>query len=105
MADGKAGFERSIPAQFWDPSQGAIFGDFCARWIEGVMKVSQEIADIAQTRLRDDMAAWAKLATCRDPKEFVDYQRNRAQQVADDVVKVSGMIANIMQDPKTKKAA
>jgi Phasin protein len=107
MADRNAGFEQSIPAQlrFFDPSYVGMVGDFYACWFQGAIKVSQEIAEIAQTRIKDDIAAWAKLATCRDPKEFVDYQRNRAQQVADDVAKVSGMITSMMQDATMKKAA
>jgi hypothetical protein len=111
MADRMAAFEQSSPTrvQFFDPSYFDRAADFYARWFESAMKVSQEITEIAQTRINEELAAWAKLATCRGPKDFVDYQHNRVQQVtanaAEDVSKVSGLIASMMQDSTIKKAA
>jgi len=111
MAESKAAQEQRIPGQlpFFDPTYMAMIGDFYAQWFHGAMKVSQELTEMAQTRLKDEMAAWAKIANCRDPREFVEYQRNRAQEVtaqaAQDVAKVSRMIASMVQSSAMKEAA
>lgn len=72
------------------------------RMLDGMFKISQEIAQFTQNRLQEDLAAWATLAACRDPREAMDTQRRfaekAAQQYADEINKLSRMMMNVTGD-------
>jgi len=93
----------------FDPAGMAIYGDMYRRWFENVAKTWQEVAEITFNRLQQDTAAWAKLASCRDPRDFVELQRNIARDtathVAEDEAKLSQKITSLWENSVTKEAA
>ncbi len=97
-----------MPAAGFSPFYTALFeGNQRAytRILDGMFKISQEIAQFTQNRLQEDMAAWATLAACRDPREAVDCQRRFAekatQQYADEINKLSHMMMTVTGDTLT----
>lgn len=103
------------------PDWGAPFGAFLeggqqayARWLQTMFELSQEITRFAQDRLQEDMTAWATLASCHDPQEAVECQRQfsakAAAQYSEEIGKLSQMmtrmvIAGLFSAPQTHKSA
>jgi hypothetical protein len=70
--------------------------DTYMRWLDGMFEISQEIAQFTQNRLQEDMAAWAALAACHDPKDTVDCQRRITETVAEQYAKEFGKLSHMM---------
>jgi hypothetical protein len=73
-----------------------------ARWLEGMFALSQEITQFTQTRLQEDMASWAALATCSSPEQAFDCQRRFAERLSEqyshEISKLSRMMMSISSD-------
>jgi hypothetical protein len=95
--------------RLFDPGEVAIYGDLYGRWFENIAKTWQEIAAITFNRLQQDTAAWVKLASCRNPRDFVEFQRSialdTAAHVAEDTAKLSEKITSLWENSVTKRAA
>jgi hypothetical protein len=82
--------EGAAPAKAATPDFGAWLGGqdrALQTWVEfsnGLMKnaleISQEIMTFSQSRLQAEMGAWQALASCRNPTEFFEHQRQFAEQ-------------------------
>jgi hypothetical protein len=42
------------------------------RWLEDTKTLSSEMSDLARSRMRFAMDAWAELAACRNPEQLVE---------------------------------
>lgn len=98
----------ATPAAGFAPFYTALFeGNQRAytRVLDGMFKISQEIAQFTQNRLQEDMAVWATLAACRDPGEAMDCQRRFAEKAAgqygDEINKLSHMMMALSGDTLT----
>ena len=73
-----------------------------ARWLEGMLALSQEITQFTQVRLQEDMAAWSTLAACNNPEQAFECQRRFAakmsSQYSEEIAKLSKMMVNIAGD-------
>lgn len=89
------------------PADIALFGDLYSRWFDNIAKTWQEIAEITFSRLQQDSVAWAKLASCRDPRDFVELQRtialDTATHIAEDAAKFSQRVTGLWEN--TNEAA
>lgn len=98
-----------LTAGFFEPRYLAMFGDFYAFWFENVAKASQEIVEITSSRLQKEIALWAKLAGCRDAKEFAECQQKLVDefsaQVKEDAPRVSRTIASVWASSEVSRKA
>jgi len=82
-----------------NPDYVAFLEGTYGRWIDNLFRLSEGLSQFALHRIHQDFAAWAKLATCRDPKELMGCQRVVAEKAtarfADDFTKVLQMITTI----------
>lgn len=66
------------------------------RWVQGMMEISQEIAQFTQTRLQEDAAAWAKLASCRTPNEAFECQQHFLERAAGQYLAESNRLSQMI---------
>ena len=102
MASVKKAVRAEMPAaehESFNPDYISFFENLYDRWIDNLFELSDGLSRFAQSRIHRDIAAWAKLASCRDPKELADCQKYIGEEMttrfADDVLTVSQMIATI----------
>jgi hypothetical protein len=71
-------------------------------WARGISAFTEEIANFAQTRLREDMSAWVDLAKCKSAREVFEFQSRFAQKTAseyfDEFSKMSRLAMNIASE-------
>jgi hypothetical protein len=117
--DGKSAGRREARAH--TPDWGVPFGAFLeggqqayARWLQTMCEFSQEIARFAQDRLQEDMTAWTTLATCHNPEQAMEWQRQfstkAAAQYGEEIGKLSRMmtsmaVAGLFSMPQQRKSA
>lgn len=98
-----------LAAGYLDPRNLLTFGDFYGRWFENMAKASQEIVEITSSRLQKEIAVWAKLAGCRDAKEFAECQQKLADEftarIKEDAPRVSRTIASVWTSSEEPKKA
>lgn len=82
-----------------EANQILFLGAAYERWVDNLFRISEEISQFAQNRIQRDIAAWQRLATCRDPSEFVECERIMAEetmsQFAEDILKISRLFATV----------
>jgi len=90
----------------FDPKYVHFLENVYERWVENVFKLSGEISQFAQNCIHRDVAAWAQIAACRDPKELIECERAIATDAmnsfAEDVIRISQLIvtlAGVSYDP------
>jgi Phasin protein len=100
----KSTVPRNPPTQAreWEAPFGAFLEgsqQAYARWFQTVFALSQEISRFAQGRLQEDMAAWTKLASCHNPAEAIEFQRQfsaaAAAQYGEEISKLSQMVTGM----------
>lgn len=66
------------------------------RWFQGAIALSQEVAQFAQSRLQEDMAAWMALTGARNPADVMTCQQRFAERTvacyAEEIRKLSQMM-------------
>jgi len=83
----------------WDPrsvlemSQQAL-----QSWARCVSAVSEHVGQFVQTRWHDDMDAWNRLAACRDPRAWLECQREYFEKSASDYLTESGELVRLAFD-------
>lgn len=82
-----------------DPTYVSFLEGLYQRWIDNLFKLSESVSQVAQSQIRWDVEAWAKLATCRDPKELADCQRVLAEAMstrfAENMAQFSELVATV----------
>jgi Phasin protein len=72
------------------------------RWVNGMMAMTEEVSHFAQARLQEDMGTWAKLASCRDPREAFDchcrFVEKATADYLDELGKLSRFATNMAQE-------
>lgn len=67
--------------------------DAFARWVQGMVTLSQEIARFTQSRVQEDFTAWWALAFCRSPEDAVTLQQRFAakaiEEYSEEIAKLS----------------
>jgi len=66
------------------------------RWMQGMMEISQEIAQFTQARLEEDAAAWVKLAGCRTPNEAFECQQRFLEKASGQYLAETNRLSQIM---------
>ncbi|MGO8919072.1 MAG: phasin family protein [Stellaceae bacterium] len=109
--------EPSAQTHNWEAPFGAFLEgsqQAYARWFQTMFALSQEITRFAQSRLQEDMAAWAKLASCHNPAEAMECQRRysatAATQYGEEIGKLSQMmtgmaVTDFFSTPQPRKSA
>jgi len=64
-------------------------------WANGIAAMTEEVTHFAQARLQEDIGAWAKFASCRDPREALDYQRQFVEKATADYLDEFGKLSRI----------
>jgi hypothetical protein len=66
-------------------------------WMRQAFALSQEVSSFVMARASEDIGALTRLASCRDPAQFLECQQQFAQKAAGDYLaegqKIAGMIA------------
>jgi hypothetical protein len=58
-------------------------------WVPGISAFTEEVANFAQTRPKEDMSAWADLAKCKSAGEAFEFQSRFAQKTASEIISTS----------------
>lgn len=98
MADDKRKTSRG-------PEPSAAFDDVFAfnrnafgSWARNMSKLSQEMAQFMQARLKQEAAMWEKLAACRDASEVIQCQSEFASKTGTDYVDAAQKLSRLMLD-------
>jgi hypothetical protein len=71
-------------------------------WVRGISAFTEEVANFAQTRLKEDMSAWADLGKCKSAGEAFEFQSRFAQKTASEYFgefsKMSRLAMNIANE-------
>jgi Phasin protein len=96
--EGKAPRAAAAKSQAADWGAGLFEAnqEACGRWLQGLVALSQEVAQFMQSRLQEDMAAWMALASLRHPEEAMKCQQRFVERTvahyADEIAKLSQMM-------------
>src|ERR1700751_3889983 len=67
-------------------------------WARSMSKLSQEMAQFMQSRLKEEAAMWEKLAACRDPSELMQCQGEFAAKTGTDYAEAAQKLSRLMLD-------
>ena len=67
-------------------------------WASNMSKLSQEMAQFMQSRLKEEAAMWDKLAGCHDPSEVVQCQSEFAAKTGSDYAAAAQKLSRLMLD-------
>src|SRR5579875_3355590 len=85
--------EPSAPFDFFAFNRGAF-----ESWARNMSKLSQEMAQLMQSRLKEESAMWEKLAACRDTADVVQCQSEFAAKTGSDYVEAAQKLSRLMLD-------
>ena len=85
--------DPTAPFDFFAFNRGAFEG-----WARNMSKLSQEMAQFMQSRLKEEAAMWEKLAACHDPNDVVQCQSEFAAKTGTDYVEASQKLSRLMLD-------
>jgi len=87
------------------PESGAPFDTIFAfnrnafeAWAHNMSKLSQEMAQFMQSRLKEEGAMWEKLAACRDAAELMQCQSEFAARTGTDYAEAAQKLSRLMLD-------
>lgn len=87
------------------PDPGAPFDTFFAfnrgafeNWARNMSKLSQEMAQFMEARLKQEAAMWEKLAGCRDATDVLQCQGEFASRTGSDYVEAAQKLSRLMLD-------
>ena len=67
-------------------------------WARNMAKLSQEMAQFMQSRLKDEAVMWDKLAACHDPSDVVQCQSEFAAKTGTDYADAAQKLSRLMLD-------
>jgi len=67
-------------------------------WAHNMSKLSQEMAQFMQSRLKEEAAMWEKLAACHDPAELLQCQSEFAAKTGTDYAEAAQKLSRLMLD-------
>ncbi len=67
-------------------------------WARNMSKLSQEMAQFMQSRLKEEAAMWEKLAACRDARELLQCQSEFATKTGTDYAEAAQKLSRLMLD-------
>lgn len=67
-------------------------------WARNMSKLSQEMAQFMQSRLKEEAAMWEKLAGCRDASELLQCQSEFATKTGTDYAEAAQKLSRLMLD-------
>jgi len=67
-------------------------------WARNMSKLSQEMAQFMQSRLKEEAAMWEKLAACRDASELLQCQSEFAAKTGSDYTEAAQKLSRLMLD-------
>lgn len=85
--------DPTAPYDFFAFNRGAFEG-----WARNMSKLSQEMAQFMQSRLKEEAVMWEKLASCHDPAEVVQCQSEFAAKTGTDYVEAAQKLSRLMLD-------
>lgn len=85
--------EPTAPFDFFAFNRGAF-----ENWARNMSKLSQEVAQLMQARLKEESVMWDKLAACRDPSQVVQCQSEFAAKTGSDYVEAAQKLSRLMLD-------
>jgi len=87
------------------PESGAPFDTIFAfnrnafeAWAHNMSKLSQEMAQFMQSRLKEEAAMWEKLAGCRDASDLLQCQSEFAAKTGTDYAEAAQKLSRLMLD-------
>jgi hypothetical protein len=67
-------------------------------WAHNMSKLSQEMAQFMQSRLKEEAAMWEKLAACHDASELMQCQSEFAAKTGTDYAQAAQKLSRLMLD-------
>jgi hypothetical protein len=67
-------------------------------WARNMSKLSQEMGQFMQSRLKEEAAMWEKLAGCRDASELLQCQGEFAAKTGSDYAEAAQKLSRLMLD-------
>jgi hypothetical protein len=67
-------------------------------WARNMSKLSQEMAQFMQSRLKEEAAMWEKLAACHDASELMQCQSEFATKTGTDYAEAAQKLSRLMLD-------
>jgi len=67
-------------------------------WARNMSKLSQEMAQFMQSRLKEEAAMWEKLAGCRDASDLLQCQSEFAAKTGTDYAEAAQKLSRLMLD-------
>ena len=67
-------------------------------WAHNMSKLSQEMAQFMQSRLKEEAAMWEKLAACHDASELLQCQSEFAAKTGTDYAEAAQKLSRLMLD-------
>ena len=67
-------------------------------WARNMSKLSQEMAQFMQSRLREEAQMWEKLAACHDASELMRCQSEFAAKTGTDYAEAAQKLSRLMHD-------
>jgi hypothetical protein len=67
-------------------------------WARNMSKLSQEMAEFMQSRLKEEAAMWEKLAACHDAAEMMQCQSEFAARTGTDYAAAAQKLSRLMLD-------
>ena len=67
-------------------------------WARNMSKLSQEMAQFMQSRLKEEAAMWEKLAACHDASELLQCQSEFAAKTGTDYAEAAQKLSRLMLD-------
>ena len=87
------------------PDPGAPYDTFFAfnrgafeSWARNMSKLSQEMAQFMESRLKEEAAMWEKLAACHDASDVLQCQSEFASKTGSDYVEAAQKLSRLMLD-------
>jgi len=97
--------EKRKPASASAAEAGAPFDTFFAfnrsafeNWARNMSKLSQEMAQFMQSRLKEEAAMWEKLAACHDAADVIQCQSEFATKTGTDYAEAAQKLSRLMLD-------
>lgn len=71
-------------------------------WMRQALALSQEVSSFVMARASEDIGTWARLASCKDPAQFLECQQQFVQKAAGDYFAEGQKIASMVAAAQTR---
>ena len=99
------------PTKAWETTCTALLDGHqqaLSQWLQAIKSISDEMAQLAETRFQLAMETWSALAACRGPEELIDWNRRMTTKITEhcsvEIAKLSQMAMRVALRPADRDA-